>query len=67
MAYGDFKDLARSTGSDKFLRDKKLSIAKHSKYNGYQRVIASMVYNVFDKKSKSSGINNEIFKKMNNY
>ena len=60
MVYGDFKDLARSTGSDTFLRDKKLSTAKHWKYNGYQRVIASMVYNVFDKKSKSSGINNEI-------
>ena len=30
MAYGDFKDLARRTASDKFLRDKALNIAKNS-------------------------------------
>ena len=28
MAYGDFKDLARRTVSDKFLRDKAFNIAK---------------------------------------
>ena len=27
MAYGDFKDLAKRTASDKFLRDKALNIA----------------------------------------
>ena len=37
MAYGDFKDLARRTASDKILRDKGFNIAKNPKYSGYQR------------------------------
>ena len=53
MAYGDFKDLARRTASDKVLRDKAFNIAKNSKYDGYQRGLASMVYKFFDKKSAS--------------
>ena len=53
MAYGDFKDLARRTASDKVLRDKAFNIAKNPKYDGYQRGLASMVYNFFDKKSPS--------------
>ena len=57
MAYGDFKDLARRTASDKSLRDKAFSIAKNPKYNGYQRGLASMVYNFFNKKSAGSGVN----------
>ena len=36
MAYGDFKDLARRTASDKFLRDKAFNIAKNPKYDRYQ-------------------------------
>ena len=36
MAYGDFKDLARRTASDKVLRDKAFNIAKNRKYDGYQ-------------------------------
>ena len=42
MAYGDFKDLARRTASDKLLRDKVFNIAKNPKYDGYQRGLASM-------------------------
>ena len=42
MAYGDFKDLARRTTSDKILRDKAFNIAKNPKYDGYQRGFASM-------------------------
>ena len=57
MAYGDFKDLARRTASDKVLRDKAFNIAKNPKYDGYQRGLASMVYKFFDKKSKGSGVN----------
>ena len=57
MAYGDFKDLARRTTSDKVLRDKAFNIAKNPKYDGYQRGLASMVYKVFDKKSMGSGVN----------
>ena len=60
MAYGDFKDLARRTASDKFLRDKAFNIAKNRKYYGYQRGIASMVYIFFDKKMKGSGVNIEV-------
>ena len=51
MAYGDFKDLARRTASYKVLRDKAFNIAKSPKYDGYQKGLASMVYNFFDKKS----------------
>ena len=50
MTYGDFKDLARRTASDKVLRDKAFNIAKNPKYDGYQRGLASMVYNFFYKK-----------------
>ena len=57
MAYGDFKDLARRTASDKILRDKAFNIAKNPKYDGYQRGLASMVYKFFDKKSTGSGVN----------
>ena len=69
MAYEHFKDLKGRTGSDKILRDKAFNIAKNPKYDGYERGLASMVYNFFDKKSASlpdksvsdSGIaNNEI-------
>ena len=61
MAYGDFKDLKRKTFSDKFLRDKAFNMAKNSKYDGYQRGLASMVCKFFDKKSKGSGVaNNKI-------
>ena len=55
MAYRDFKDLTR-TASDKVLCDKAFNI---SKYDGYQRVLASMVYKFFDKKSFGSGVKNE--------
>ena len=58
MAYGDFKDLKRRTASDKVLRDKAFNIAKNPKYDGYQRGLASMVYNFFDKNSSGSGIDN---------
>ena len=64
MAYEDFKDLARRTASDKVLRDKAFNIAKNSKYDGYQREFASMVYKFFDKKSAGSGINTHQYQKM---
>ena len=47
MAYGYFKDLTRRTASDKVLRDKAFNIAKNKKYDGYERGLASMVYNFF--------------------
>ena len=62
MAYGDFKDLARRTASDKILRDKAFNIAKNPKYDEYQRGLASMVYKSFDKNSKGRGIANDEIK-----
>ena len=56
MTYGDFEDLTRKTVSDKILRDKTFNIAKNSKYDRYQRGLASMVYKFFDKKTSGSGI-----------
>ena len=50
----------KTTQSDKVLRDKAFEIASNSKYDGYQRGLASMVYKIFDKKSTGSGIKNEI-------
>ena len=51
MAYGDFKDLPRTT-SGKILRDNIFDNAKNPKYDGYQRGLASMVYKFFDKMIK---------------
>ena len=45
MGCGDFKDLAKRAASDKVSRDRAFNIAKNLKYNGYQRGLASMVYN----------------------
>ena len=56
MAYGDFKDLKRRTAAGNVLRDKAFNIAKNPKYDGYQRGFASMVYKIFDKKTKGSGV-----------
>ena len=60
MTYGDFKDLTRTTASDKILLDKALNIAENSKYDGYQRGLASMIYKLFDKKTVGGAIKNEI-------
>ena len=59
MAYGKSKDLAKRTPSDKVLKDKAFKIASDPKYDGYQRGLASMVYNFFDKKSSGSGVATE--------
>ena len=60
MAYGDFKDLAKRTASDKVLGNKAFNIAKNPIYDGCQRGLASMVYKFFDKKFASSGFNIEV-------
>ena len=49
MAYGDFKNINRRTVSDKILRDKAFNIAKNPKYDGYQKGLASIVYNILIK------------------
>ena len=59
MAYDKSKDLAKSTQSDKVLRDKSFKIASDPKHDDYQRGLASMVNKFFDKKSSGIGIANE--------
>ena len=51
MAYGYFKDLTKRAAADIAF-----NIAKDPKYDGYQRGLASMVHNNFDKKTAGSGI-----------
>ena len=60
MAYGDFKDISRTTAADKLYRDKAFNIAKNLKYDGYQRGLNSMVYKFFDKESSGSGAKSQI-------
>ena len=57
--YDISKDLAKTTQSDKVLRDKAFRIVRDPKYDGYQRGLASMVDKFFHKKSSGSGIVNE--------
>ena len=49
MTYEDFKDFPRRAASDKILRDKAFNFAKNPKYDGYQRGLASMIYNFLRK------------------
>ena len=63
MAYQKTKNLIKRTQSDKVLKGKAFKIASDPKFDGYQSLLASMVYSFFDKKSasinksKGSGIN----------
>ena len=54
-AYSDSKNLTKRTIADNILRDKAFNIAKDKKYDWYQRLLASMVYTFFVKKSAGSG------------
>ena len=47
MAYGKTKDLVKRTQSDKISKDKAFKIGSNPNYNGYQRELASMVYEFF--------------------
>ena len=51
MAYRYFKDLPRSTPSDKALHAKAFNIVKDLKYDGYQRWFPLVVHEFYDKKS----------------
>ena len=52
MAYGKSKDLIKRTQSDKVLKDKAFKIVSNTKYDGYQRGLASMVYKFLIKNIK---------------
>ena len=49
MADGKSKDLAKRTQSNKVLKGKAFKIASNPKWDRYQRGLATMVYNFFDK------------------
>ena len=44
MAYGEYKDLAKGTASDKVLLYKAFNITNNPKYDRFQRELDSMVY-----------------------
>ena len=50
-AYSDSKDLSVRTIPDKVFKDRASQIARNCKYDGYQRELASKIYNLFDKKT----------------
>ena len=57
MAYDRYKDLAKGTESHKVLSDKAFKIASNSKYDGYEKSLASMFYKIFDKNVKVVTLN----------
>ena len=61
MANGDFKDLNRITFADKLLRDKGCNTAKDPIYDGYQRGLASVVYNFLTRKLLVAVLKMKIF------
>ena len=48
-AYSDSKDLAKTTISDKILKDRAREIARNCIYDGYQAAFASIVYSFLTK------------------
>ena len=59
MYYAKYKDLTKRTQSDKVLKDKAFETASSPRYGGYQRGLASMVYEFFNTKT-GGAIKNEI-------
>ena len=55
VADGKYKALTKRTESDKVLKDKAFNFASNSKYHGSKR-ISFNAFQIFDKKSKSSGL-----------
>ena len=67
-AYSDGKDLAKKTFSEKRLKEKVLKwneIAKNPTYDGCQRALASIIYNLFNRKIREGASINE--EKQKNY
>ena len=50
MVYGDFKDIPITTASDNILHNNAFNIVKNIKHDGYQRRLASMVYEILIKR-----------------
>ena len=62
-AYSDSKDLAKRTILDKVLKEKAYEIAINPKYDRYQRGLASMLHNFFNKKT-ASGVRASVIKEL---
>ena len=60
MADRDSKDLPRRTTADKLLCDKAFNNAKNTKFDGYRRKIAAMVYTFLDTNSSGDAIKSEV-------
>ena len=58
-AYGKYKDRLNRKKSDVVLKNKALEIAVNPKISGYQRGLASMIYKLFDKRTKGYGLINK--------
>ena len=56
MVCGKYKELNKRVQSDKVLEDNPFEIVSNSRYDGYQRGLASIVYKFFDEKSTGSGV-----------
>ena len=65
MAYGQYKDLEKSSQLDKVLKDRAFVIAKNPKYDGYQRGLASMVHTFLARNQKELGLKMKL-NKINN-
>ena len=55
-AYAKYKDRLNRKKSDVVLKNKALKIAMDPRINGYQRGLASIVYKIFDKRTRGSGL-----------
>ena len=67
MTYGDFKDLAKRTASDKELRDKAFNFAKNLKYDGCQCGLVSTAQKRSDIKTTGTSIHTEAAIRFKNY
>ena len=63
VKYTDSEDLAKRTVSDKILKNEAYEIFVNPKYDGYQRELASMLYNSFDNSRATDSSNLRIQKK----
>ena len=51
--YAGSKDLVQKTISDKILEERAYEVDRNPNYNGYQRRLATIIYEIFDNKAES--------------
>ena len=65
--YSDSNDLAKRAISSRILKDRASADARNGKYDRYQKALASVVYNFFDKKTGLGvSINEELAEETSN-